>query len=97
MAVETIKVKCPSCAGNEAGEMLINKSDYDADPSRYELVGAEATPAPMPPDGSADPVTPTAAEGGLLEEGEPPAGDGAPVTEGDASATSPKTTKKRTR
>lgn len=38
---ETVVVKCPVCDGNPTGEMAINKSEYDANPENYQLVGEE--------------------------------------------------------
>lgn len=47
MQCPTVKVKCQPVPGNEAGEMIINQADYDANPGKYELVG-ETAPAPAP-------------------------------------------------
>ena len=66
--METVKVKCTPCAGNEAGEVIINKCDYD--PTCHQLVDDVAQPILssefVPPDGppvdlvlESSPVDPT--------------------------------------
>lgn len=41
MECETVVVHGMKSADNPTGETMINKSDYEADPGSYHLVGAE--------------------------------------------------------
>lgn len=57
--VETVKIKCEPCAGNEVGEVIINKCDFN--PEVHQLVGCEDAQVLssefVPPDGA--PVDPS--------------------------------------
>jgi hypothetical protein len=54
MTNETVTIKCEPCEGNEAGEVVINKCDFDS--ARHTLAGcvgpvppADVPPADVPP------------------------------------------------